>query len=304
MNLHAELIHTFTGHSGSVYALGQAHGTKAFFSGSGDMTVSAWSLDLVTAPAVLLHVGGIVYAICYVKEKNSLLIGDSVGGIHAMDLGTQQIVRFLPHHTGGVFDIQYSARNGHVYSVSADGSLAIWSLDDFSLLHSIPLCSSKVRSVALKHDETELAVACGDGYIRFIDTISLQVKNSIPAHQLSANCVRYHPDQPLLISGGRDAMLKFWDTLTYQLMESIPSHNYAIYSIAFSYDNHLFATASRDKTLKIWDAETMEFKLRIDKEINKGHSHSVNTVLWLRDGNGLLSAGDDRTIKLWKIKSE
>lgn len=301
MNIQAQLIHTFTGHEGPVYALEQGKGEGGFYSGSGDKLVSFWNFNPAIQSRVLVNVGYIVYSLQYVKEMNYLLIGEANGGMHVVDLDKQSEIRFLKLHQGGIFDIKYSVLYNRIYSVSADGIFAVWSLHDFSLLKSVTLCKEKVRSIALSPDELEVAIACGDGGIRIVDAISLELKTIIPAHELSANAICYHPLHPLLLSGGRDALLKVWDKNSYQLMESIPAHNYAIYDIAFSYDGQLFASASRDKTLKIWDAESMQFKIRLDKTNHEGHGYSVNTILWDKSENQILSGGDDRTIKLWKI---
>lgn len=301
MKISAELKHTFTGHAGPIYSLEHSAGEDGFYSGSGDKLVSLWYFDKDTPAEAIVNVGGIVYSICYIAEKNYLLIGEALGGLHVIDMSKKQEVRFLTHHKSGIFDIKYSNIYQQIYTVSADGLFAVWSMKDFTLLKSVAICDAKVRSIAISPDESELAIACGDGLIRIIDVEKLELKITIAAHQLSANVVKYHPSQPILLSGGRDALLKYWDRNSYTLLESIPAHNYAIYSIAFSHDNNLFATASRDKTIKIWNAASMNFELRIDKEKNDGHSHSVNKVLWARDKNLLISAGDDKTIKLWDI---
>jgi len=303
MGIIAELKHTFTGHEGPIYALEQDTDRIGFFSGSGDQLVSAWSFDLDVPPKALINVGATVYSICFVQQLNSILVGQANGGLHVIDLTKKEEVRLLKHHSAGIFDIKYSANNKHVYTVGGDGVLAVWDLNTFTLLKCFNFCKEKLRGLALKPGDAELAISCGDGFIRIIDTKELVLKHQFEAHKLSANTVFYHPIQSVLLSGGRDAILNFWDTESYQLVNSIPAHNYAIYSIDFSEDARYFATGSRDKTVKIWDAENLEFLLRIDKEKNKGHAYSVNKILW-SGSEILLSAGDDKSIKFWSISKE
>ena len=62
-----------------------------------------------------------------------------------------------------------------------------------------------------------------------------------------------------------------------------------------------FATGSRDKTIKIWNADNFELLLRIDNAKNKGHTQSVNKLLWSDFNNYLVSTGDDKAIMVWKI---
>jgi len=303
MKIQAELIRIYKGHQGPVYCLEHSGQAGRFFSGSGDRIVSEWKAEPEEDPKAIINVNAIVYTISYIPEFDRMLIGDSAGAIHLVDLERRQEVKFITHHKGGVFHILTSPVNRQIYTVSAEGELSVWSMDDLSLLRDFKLGSGKARKLALNFDESELAIACGDGHIRFLDTKGLNFTNAIPAHQQSVNSLAYHPEQNILLSGGRDAMLRIWDTKKEVMLHEVPAHNYAIYEIVFSGDNQYFATASRDKTIKIWDSSSAEFLLRIDKEKFNGHTHSVNTLLWSEHGNELFSAGDDRTIRHWKISS-
>jgi WD40 repeat protein len=292
--------HTLLGHEGAVYALEKSSFPGKFFSGSSDGFVAEWTIGSSEQPKALINVGTIVYALRYVSEKDIMLIGTSSGSLHIVDLNTRQEIKNIIHHRLAIFDIQYSIINNQFYTSSGDGSIATWSLEDFSLLGSIPLCKEKVRQMALNKDETTLAVACGDATIRLFDTKSMREFENFIAHQSSVNSLAFHPEEKVMISGGRDAHLKIWSTDNFSLLQSIPAHNYAIYSISFSPDKKYFATASRDKTVKIWNADTLEILVRLDKENFEGHKNSVNKVLWM-ENNFLISAGDDRSIIIWGI---
>jgi len=248
-----------------------------------------------------VSVGAIIYALKYVPERDILLIGTSSGALHIVDLVSRKEIKNIIHHRLAIFDIQHSIIHKQFYTSSGDGSIAVWSLDDFSLLHSLPLCKEKVRGMALNSNEEILAIGCGDGSIRLFHTFSMREFETIIAHTSSVNCVFFHPEGKFLLSGSKDAHLNIWSTETFSLYKSIPAHNYAIYSISFSPDKKYFGTASRDKTVKIWDAETFEILFRLDREKFQGHLNSVNKVLWM-ENNILLSCGDDRSILAWQIE--
>jgi WD repeat-containing protein 61 len=298
-NIPVQKVHTLLGHEGSVYTLEKSSSPDKFFSGSSDRYVAEWTVGKDETPKALVSVGAIIYALKYVAEKNLLLIGTSSGALHIVDLISRKEIKYIIHHRLAIFDIQYSILHDQFYTAGGEGSIAVWSLDDFSLLHSIPLCKEKVRGLALNNAEEVLAVACGDGSIRLFHTSSMKEFETVIAHTSSVNCVLFHPEKKFLISGGRDAHLNIWSTESFSLYKSIPAHNYAIYSISFSSDKKHFATASRDKTVKIWNAETFEVLLRLDKEKFQGHLNSVNKVLWMENGI-LLSCGDDRSILAWE----
>ena len=308
-------ISELSGHSGAVYALvrkdsygEQAETENCFYSGSSDKIVAKWNLESLSAEKFAAQFPGIIYSLCFIKQKNILLAGTSEGKIHVLDLTEKKEIKILQNHTLPVFDLKVSPAGGDLegalLSVGGDGMLSIISLEDFSAIKIIKLCNDKLRAIDIYGNRA--AIACGDGMIRIIDLQSLKVSNEISAHKDSVYTVKFSPDGKHLLSGGKDAHLKIWDSLltsTFnpQPLQSIPAHNYAIYSIVFSPDGKYFATSSRDKTIKIWSTETFEILTRINKENFDGHTNSVNKLLWSNYNNYLISTGDDRKIIVWAI---
>lgn len=304
MNISVKKIGTLTGHSGAVYALSEGPSEKGansshIFSGSSDKFLALWNLETLQPEKFAAQFPSIVYAICFIPEKNILLVGTSAGSIHVLDLVKKTELKTLQHHTSSIFDLKYSEITNCFYSAGGDGNFAICSLETLSLIKIKKLCEEKVRSIASNYHNNELAIASGDCNIRIFDLTTLEEKKTFVAHTLSANMVCYSPDGALILTGGRDAHLNIWDAKSYTLIKSIPAHNYAIYDIVFSPDAKLFATASRDKTVKIWDAETFEMLVRINKENYDGHVNSVNKLIWT--DKYLISTGDDRAVMVWEV---
>lgn len=290
----------YNGHEGSVYTLETGNEQGTFYSGGGDKVVSLWHLRSET-PTGIVATTSVIYCIRLLKDKQQLVIGVSGGGFHVVDILQKKELRFIVHHVNGVFDIAYLSKQNKIVTAGADGKIALWSAEDFTLLKSFSLCNGKIRSLALNADETLLAAGCGDGHIRVFSTDAFEMIKDIPAHTESTNSVAFHPDGKRLISGGKDAHLRSWSLDSFEMLSEVPAHNYAIYSIVFSPDKKLMVTASRDKTLKLWNSDDLSFINRIDKLRFDAHSHSVNKVLWL-EADALISAGDDRKIFQWKVE--
>ncbi len=301
MKIEVKKIAALTGHSGSVYALGQGITKNTIFSGSSDKFVALWNLETLETEKFAAQFPAIIYTLCPVPEKQLLLVGTSAGSVHVVDLENKKELKILQHHTDPVFDIKYCLKTNCFYTAGGDGNFAICSLESLSLLKIKKLCKEKVRSIALNFITSEIAVAAGDGNIRIYDLTSLEEKKVFVSHQLSANIVCYSPGGNTLLSGGRDAHLNIWNSKNYELIKSIPAHNFAIYDIVFSPDTKLFATASRDKTIKVWNAATYELIVRINKENFEGHLNSVNKLWWNNYNNYLVSTGDDRAVMVWEI---
>lgn len=290
----------YSGHQGAIYTLEKNTDEHSFFSGGSDGILSKWSVANEQPPEALGKMNSPIYALRLIHEKSILLAGTGSGEFYAIDLVKKSLIASIQFHVQGIFDLQCSLPYQKIYSCSASGEIGIWDLNDFSVYKKEQICDGKVRALCLSNDQTELAIACGDGSIRIWDTVLMKEKFRFDAHLNSANCLAYHPTLPLLLSGGRDAHLRIWNCSDYLLEKEIPAHNYALYSIAFSPDNKYFATASRDKTAKLWDANNFDFLHRIDRENSDSHSHSVNKVLWLTN-EMLVTAGDDRKIMRFEI---
>lgn len=303
MKLHVERVADLKGLEGSVYTLEQAELPERILSGSSDNMVVEWNLQTMRPEMAVATLPSRAYAIRYVKQFDMLVVGNLTGGIHVIDLVQKKELRLMQLHDKTIFDLQYDESRNRLYSLSADGSFAVWQIPDFKLIHHHQLTTQKVRTLAFRPGMNEAAIGCGDGSIRIMNTDTLEEMTRLDGHEKdhSVNALAYSPNGKHLLSGGRDARLNYWDLREgYDLSMRIPAHNYAIYSIVFHPTLPLFATGSMDKTIRIWKQEAMRPKVTIDLE-RGGHTNSVNKLLWIPFENLLVSTGDDRSIKVWKI---
>jgi WD40 repeat protein len=287
----------FTGHSGAVYALVPGDRPGTFLSAGGDGTVVRWDLARPDAGEAVVNVGLPVYSLLHDAAAQRLYIGDGSGDLHRVDLDARREAQLLQVQHKGLHD-QLLLPDGRLVCASGDGLLAVYATAPaLGLERLIPLCEEKVRGLALDPSGSLLAVACGDGTVRVLETVHLNELHTLEAHEGGALCAAFHPGKPVLVTGGKDGHLRTWSTTgAFRPVLAIPAHKAAIYKLAFGPDGRLLATAGRDKHAKLWDADTLDPVMRLDRPAG-GHQHSVNTVCWL--GRVLLTAGDDRTIVAW-----
>lgn len=311
------ILHRIREHGAAVYSLAAGRQPHTVFSASGDRYVTEWNVltGKQVAFAVRLEQPG--YATAYIAKFNLLLVANSIGGLHVINLLTSAEERYILNHSNGIFDLKFDEDRDILYVAGGDGVLSIWQLPSFELLRSIKLCDGKIRQIALSGDYRHaqshsdvssepyadsgfssvslIALACGDGYLRILENNFYNELYTINAHTDGVTSVAWHPQKPVLLTGGKDAYIRIWNRKEeFAEVLSIPAHNFAIYAIAFSPDGKLVATASRDKTIKIWDAKSMDPLYKIDFKAG-GHSHSVNSVIWLNN-QVLVSCSDDRSI--------
>lgn len=292
----------FTGHKGSVYALGHADAKDQFLSAGGDGTVVRWSLDNPGTGIVLAKVGRAIFALHH-APGHPLYIGDEDGGLHVVNVNDHAEVQLERAHRKGIFSMALLP-DGRLAVAGGDGMLSVWTVQAhdgrINLQRGIPLSDEKVRGLAVSPCGKFLAVACGDGNIHILDSTGLNEQFTPSGHDIGANSLAWHPSKPVLVSGGKDGHLRLWRTdAGFAPLHAFAAHKDAIYSIAFSPDGTMLASAARDKTAKLWDAANFTPLRRLDRHTG-GHGYSVNAVLWM-NGHTLLTASDDKAVVAWEV---
>lgn len=283
-------------HSGAVYAIGNGSGPHTIFSASADKHVVEWNIEKRIQEPFVVRLTSAAYSVHYDQLHDRLFIGNALGGLHVIDANSKKELHYFTLHTGGIYDMACDHRRNLLLVAGGDGCLSVWNLETLKCERNIPLCTEKLRQLAIHEPMDKVAVACGDGSVRVLELDFLNEEQHLEAHADGATAVAWHPAKAVLATGGKDAHLKMWSIQdNYSCALSVPAHNYAIYSIAFGHG--ICATASRDKTIKIWDELSFNPIQRLDTKAG-GHSHSVNKLLFQHEY--LISCGDDRQIICWK----
>ena len=298
-------LHTLRGHRDCIYTLAAGAEPHIFYSAGGDGLVVRWNLNDPEQGKVVAKVPTSVYALCYDRERNWLVVGQNYEGIHVVNLETGQEQDSVKTGKAALFDIQRHADS--LLVATGEGEVLVIDYDTLAIKQRLQDSRQRARSIALNPDAHELAVGYSDHSVRIYDTTNYALKQTVAGHTNSVFTTRYTPDYQFLVTAGRDAHLKIWDVRkNYQLTESIAAHMYAINYVDFSYDGQYFATGSMDKSVKVWDATRFRLLKVIDKARHAGHGTSVNRVLWLPTTTGeqrtLVSASDDRTISVWNLQ--
>lgn len=294
---HLEAQHTINDHIAGIYALCLGpDGT--LLSGSADKHVVAWDSETGEQSGFAAKLNQAVYALDYLSEHRQLLVGNSHGGFHVLDLDAGKELRLLQVHKRGIFGFQ-KLPGQRLAVTGGDGSVSFWDAPTLNLIRHIPLSGKKLKKIILLNNAT-IAVADSAGPIHLLDAESFNPAGQLAGHHNGSNCLAMHPSKNVLISGGRDAHLRIWDTETSREMHAVAAHNFSIYDMAFSPDGKWLATASFDKTVKLWNADTMELVQRIERPDPAAHRASVNALVWL-DNQRLVTAGDDKRITFWKL---
>jgi len=299
LNLQVTQKFQLTGHRAAIYTLA-AHGERHFLSAAGEGWVVKWDLDDPDPGKVIAKVDSNIFSLAETQQGH-LAIGNMNGGLHFVDLAAADNPNNIAHHRKGIFDMLVLGEQ--LLTLGGDGVLSRWAAKSGRVLESYQLSGESLRGIAYSTQRNELAIACSDGNIYFLEADSLNVKRVLhEAHANSVFTVCYTSDGQHLLSGGRDAHLKAWDLEhEFECVFDVPAHWYTVNHIALQPGGRLFATASRDRSVKIWDAENFELLKVIDRTHLNGHLNSVNKLLWMENGKTLISCSDDRTVMVWDV---
>lgn len=293
-------LETLAGHQNPIYALSDAAAPDRFYSAGNDKGVVEWSLTDMAFVRVLFPVQSSVYALH--RLNNLLFVGQRSGLILVFNLESNKLVTTLKHHQKGVFDLKTLVAKGELLSTGEDGTVAIWSLKDYSLLYDFPVIAQTTRVISISNDGKEMALGAKDALIRIYNTDDYSLLREVPGHTLPITSLAYAPSGAYMISGSRDAQLKIWSLPDYTLIKNIPAHLFSIYSIAFHPTQPYFATCSQDKSIKLWSSDHFRLlKILSNEKGTQGHFHSINKMIWSQDGRYLISTGDDRHVMIWAM---
>lgn len=293
-------LHTFIGHQNPVYALVKSDKEGIIFTAGNDKGVVEWSLNKMAFVMVKLPVQSSVYYLH--SYNNQLFIAERSGAFSVFDFIKQEVIARVNAHPKPIFGMATVKYKNELLTSSEDGTVAIWSLNDFSEIYRLPISHDTVRCIAISPDEKEIAFGCKDSSIHIYNSEDYSLKLVLKEHQMAVTALAYHPEGKYLISGSRDAQLKIWNLPSHEIYENIPAHMFGIYDIVFHPTLPYFATASQDKSIKIWDAENFKlYKILGIEKMGVGHSHSVNKLAWSHDGSKLISTGDDKKVMVWEF---
>lgn len=300
--IHVKLTAEISGHHNPIYTVANSQKLHIFFTAGNDKGVVEWSLKTHGFVKVMMPVESSVYALHCPESAPLMAVGERSGKVSLFHFVEQKVVSELKWHQQAIFDIQSLKTKNELILASEDGSISVWSLENYQKLHQFQVSQAMVRCIAVSPDEEYLALGCKDHQIYIYRTADFSLIQTLSSHTLPITALRFSPDGKFLLSGSRDAQLKLWNTADFSLKDNIPAHLFAIYDIQYHPEGSYFATCSRDKSIKIWDAQ--EFRLLKTISLEKGypsHKLSVNKLAWNRFNNELISVGDDKLILVWEI---
>jgi WD40 repeat protein/serine/threonine protein kinase/formylglycine-generating enzyme required for sulfatase activity len=224
-----------------------------------------------------------ITALAYLPDGKRLLCGERDGSVHVLELESQQDIWQTKIHTEGVFDIAASRDGRTGASVSSDGTIAFWDLE-------------QGKAYAREN--------AGDGWIV---ALALSVDG-----RLAVSGTREW------INHDRNSV-RLWDVRAGKEIACL-QRDHPLWGAALSPDGRYAALASYDGNVYLWPltaeaprpvpnpAATLTTKIppRIlesngNVRVFQGHTGPVKAVAFAKDGKQILSGGADCSIRIWDL---
>ncbi len=205
--------------------------------------------------------------------------------------------------------ILHQAQFGHATSFSPDSTfwwrivldnqslqdqIEIWRTEDWTLVSTLNMETSRVSGVAMSPDNQYLAVAIEYDPIQILRTSDWSLLYTIEEPSDSPSVI-YSPDNEILASWSYDNKIKLWRTKDGSLLSTLTSHNSTVSKVVFAPDGKTLASSSWDSTVRVWRTDgTLLHTL-------EGHSEHVWDIAYTPDGQFLASAGNYGLVQLWDV---
>jgi U3 small nucleolar RNA-associated protein 13 len=150
--------------------------------------------------------------------------GEAIGVLRGHRRGVWT-VKFAPKES----QVTGSSNKGLIATGSADKTVKIWNLSDYSCLLTLEGHSNSVLKLAWMpyrpidtRDKRgpQLASAAGDGLVKVWDTNSGEAMSTLDNHTDRVWALAAHPGNGTLVSGGADSVITFWEDTTSSTLEA------------------------------------------------------------------------------------
>ncbi|KAJ7039994.1 WD40-repeat-containing domain protein [Mycena alexandri] len=224
-------------------------------------------------------------------------------GTHILSSSTDRTIRLWDATVEGVqgsedyvMVVQIPDHTEHIASGSTKGKVALWKIDDGSLVYEVNVHHGVILSLAFTHDNKLIASASADHTICILNTDNGSSVAVLTGHTDEVYTVQFSPDDTLLVSASPDAQVIIWDVSTKKPRHSL-IHSAGVGVASFSPDQKLVCSGTLDGEIHIWNVESGD---RIT--ILKGNSSPILWALFSPDGQWLASWLEDESVKVWKVE--
>ncbi len=276
-------------HTGAVAAVA-AHG-NALVSGGEDGIVRIW--DLAEARPVRQRRGhtGWVYAVAISPDGRTIASAGDDATIRLWRLDTGESTGILSGHLRRVRSLVFAA-DGRLISGAEDGLVCLWDIGRTSLIRTMRTPGCPIWAVAVGAEDTRIAAAGEDEFVRLYDLHSGDLIEEKAAHRDWIRALSFAGD--MLITASGDGSVRIWKVSgrTLTLVRVIETTG-RVRAIAVSPQADFIVAAVEDATLRAFTADGPAGEQPLPAGVDW-----VRAIVLLPD-RSVIAGCEDGSIRVW-----
>ncbi|KAG8197532.1 hypothetical protein JTE90_007268 [Oedothorax gibbosus] len=205
-------------------------------------------------------------------------------------------------HKEIITDICVTKDKKYIFSVSKDGLLKMFSLEEKRQLRSINVYNMGLSSCSLMEDDRTVIVGSWDNYIYLYNVEYGKLLNTTMAHDDSVTALGF--SNGLLATASLDSTAKVWQyesaegmRPTFYLNAEL-DHDAGVYCLSLHEKNSLLVTGSTCGGVYIWNLTSYTLSWQ-----QQYHIGTVYAVQFSPDGQKVATCGSDGTLKVIDIQT-
>lgn len=256
-------------------------------------SLGVWEIDSI-ARDLSFSPDGTLLATANSRESQGLSNYRYYAGIWQLDNPALQ--RYLPGLNHMVTGVVFSPDGKLIATVSDDGRLKLWQVQDGSLLHDIQTSMGSLTQVDFSPNNRILAISTWDGIVSLWQADNGNWLRSLQEQEDGILDVKFSPDGSLLAAASHSGSILIWRVGDSTLMSQLQGHTAPVVQVVFSPDGSLLASAAEDHTVRLWNvADGSPIRTLT------GHTDVVTDVAFALDGSMLASGSQDASLLLWRV---
>jgi len=217
-----------------------------------------------------------------------------------------------PVHKGPILDLQWSLTSPHLYTVSADGTLAFINVTTGERVRRLRAHHGVVNSLdrTLTGGTELIATAGDDGYVRIWD-VEEESRDAVQEWQIGCpvTAVCWSKDASQIFAAALDNEIHVYDLRKQQEVYTLKGHTDTPTSLSLSPNGQFLLSPSFSSTTLIHDVRPFATDAsrvhRILQGAPAGFENTLSRAAWSREDGGQRVAvgGADKTVTVWDFES-
>ncbi|KAG9447550.1 hypothetical protein H6P81_013678 [Aristolochia fimbriata] len=294
-------LHTFTGHSGELYAVAcSPTDTTLVATGGGDDKAFMWKIGRGDWAAELQGHKDSVASLAFSNDGQLLASGGLEGLVQIWDTTTGSLKGVLEGPGAGVEWLKWHPKGHLILAGSEDCTIWMWNADIFAFLNMFSGHSGSVTCGDFTPDGKTICTGSDDASLRIWNPKSrenIHVIRGHPYHTEGLTCLTITSDSAIAITGSKDGSVHMVNIVTGKVVSSLSSHTDSIECIGMSRSYPWAATGSVDQKLVIWDLQHSSSRCICE------HEEVVSCLSWLGTSQYVATGSVDGKVRVWDCLS-